>query len=348
MLQELDQLPAGLLATDSRDLARALGGPTLIHLPGGRQPPLFVSVLLHGNETVGWDAVRALLSERIARFGEPRLPRGLSLFIGNVAAAAQGLRHLPGQPDYNRIWPGGELPQCAETQLAATVLARMTERGVFAGIDLHNNTGANPHYACVDRLDSRSLQLATLFARTVVYFTGPTGVQSLAFADLCPTVTLECGKVGEAAGVARARALVDAALHLAAITDHPVAPQDIDLFHTVARMLVPPDLSLGFPPAAADLVLDPDLERFNFRELPRGTAFARLRHPDLGVGLQVLDEGGRDVASRYFHHEDGEVRLRRPVMPAMLTHDLTIIRQDCLGYLLERYNDQVPGRGVGL
>ncbi len=77
MLQEPDQLPAGLLATDSRDLAGALGGPTLIYLPGGRQSPLFVSVLLHGNETVGWDAVRALLSERIARFGEPRLPRSL-------------------------------------------------------------------------------------------------------------------------------------------------------------------------------------------------------------------------------------------------------------------------------
>jgi len=345
MLQEFDHLPAGLLATDSRDLARTLGGPTLIHLPGGRQPPLFVSVLLHGNETVGWDAVRALLGERIRRFGEPRLPRALSLFIGNVAAAAQGLRHLPEQPDYNRIWPGGELPASPETRLAATVLERMAGRGVFAGIDLHNNTGANPHYACVDRLDSRSLQLATLFARTVVYFNGPPGVQSLAFADPCPTVTLECGKVGEAAGVMRARTLVDAALHLAAIPEHPVAPQDLDLFHTVARVLVPPDLSLGFPPATADLVLDPDLERFNFRELPRGTAFARLRHLDLGVGFRVLDAEGRDIASRFFHLQDGEVRLRHPAMPAMLTHDLTVIRQDCLGYLLERYRDQVPGRG---
>ncbi len=123
----------------------------------------------------------------------------------------------------------------------------------------------------------------------------------------------------EAAGVARARRLVDATLHLAAIADHPVAPQDIDLFHTVAWVLVPPGLSLGFPPTQADLVLDPELERLNFRELPRGTAFARVQDPSLGIGLQVLDEDSRDVASRFFHREDGEVRLRRPVMPAMLT-----------------------------
>ncbi len=117
MLHQLDQLPADLLQADSRDLHLLLGGPTLIHLPGGREPPLFVSVLLHGNETVGWDAVRGLFQERILRHGELRLPRALSLFIGNVAAAAQGVRHLPDQPDYNRVWPGGELPHTPEHDL---------------------------------------------------------------------------------------------------------------------------------------------------------------------------------------------------------------------------------------
>ncbi|WP_295393538.1 M14 family metallopeptidase [uncultured Thiodictyon sp.] len=345
MLQELDHLPAGLLEADSRDLCRCLGGPTLIHLPGARQPPLFVCVLLHGNETVGWDAIRGLLRERLARDGELRLPRALSLFIGNVAAAAQGVRHLPDQPDYNRVWPGGDLPHMPETELMAAVVERMTRRGVFASIDLHNNTGTNPHYACVERLDSRTLQLATLFARTLVYFTGASGVQSDAFADLCPAVTLECGKVGETAGLNHARTLLDAALHLVAVPDHPVAPHDIDLFHTVARVLVPPGVSLAFAPAEADLLLDPEIERWNFREVPRGTAVARVRDPALGVGFEVFNEGGKDIAERFFHLEDGEVRLRRPAIPAMFTRDLAIIRQDCLCYLLERYNDHVPGRG---
>jgi hypothetical protein len=31
-------------------------------------------------------------------------------------------------------------------------------------------------------------------------------------------------------------------------------------------------------------------------------------------------------------------------MPSMLTRDETVIRQDCLCYIMERYNDHVPKR----
>ena len=72
MLQEIDYLPEGLLGLEAHQLTGALAGPTLIHLPGRREEPLFVSVLMHGNETVGWEAVRALL----ARYdGGGALPR---------------------------------------------------------------------------------------------------------------------------------------------------------------------------------------------------------------------------------------------------------------------------------
>ena len=346
LLQEIDRLPEGLLATDSRGLESLLGGPTLIHLAGARGPALFVSVLMHGNETVGWDALRDLLSNRIAQFGEPRLPRHLSLFIGNVSAAARGVRRLPGQPDYNRVWPGGELPHTPEHDLMRAVVDIMRDRGVFASIDLHNNTGSNPHYACVNRLDNRYLHLATLFARTVVYFLRPTGVQSLALASLCPAVTLECGKVGETSGVRHARDMVDAALHLSVIPEHPVAPSDIDLFHTVARVQVPESLSFGFDPEEADLILNPEIEHFNFRELPAGTALGRVNGAtsEAGLPLQARDEQGLDVSDRYFLLADGEVRLRQGVMPSMLTRSQEVIRQDCLGYLMERYNDHVPRR----
>jgi Succinylglutamate desuccinylase / Aspartoacylase family len=347
LLQELDHLPEGLLATESRGLEALLGAPTLMHLRGARGPALFVSVLMHGNETVGWDAVRLLLSERIARFGEPRLPRDLCLFIGNVSAAAHGVRRLPGQPDYNRVWPGGELAPTPEHGLMQAVVENLRQQGLFASIDLHNNTGANPHYACVNRLDNRFLHLATLFGRTVVYFLRPRGVQSLALAELCPAVTLECGRVGDAAGVRHARDLVDAALHLAQIPHHPVAPQDIDLFHTVARVQIPERLSFSFSPAEADLVLNPEIEHYNFRELPAGTAFGRLDRAAAATGmpLEVRDEEGQEVGERFFSVTDGEVRLRQSVMPSMLTRDETVIRQDCLGYLMERYNDHVPHRG---
>ena len=101
MLKELDHIPPGLLDLEATQLQAALGGPTLIHLQGRRQAPLLVTVLMHGNETTGWEAVRTLL--RPYASGEEELPRALSLFISNVSAAAVGLRRLDGSA---RLQPG--------------------------------------------------------------------------------------------------------------------------------------------------------------------------------------------------------------------------------------------------
>jgi succinylglutamate desuccinylase len=188
-LVELDHLPPGLLDCDAATLIRHLDGPTLIHLHGQREPALFVSLLMHGNETVGWEAIRRLLPDFDVGGGDRPLPRSLSIFIGNVRAAAAGVRHLPEQPDFNRVWPGSELPATPVHAVMRSVVDRMAARGLFASIDLHNNTGTNPHYACVNVVDNQFLHLATLFSRTVVYFTHPRGVQSLAMAELCPAGT---------------------------------------------------------------------------------------------------------------------------------------------------------------
>ena len=340
-LRELYQLPDTLLDRDAGELVDVLDGPTLIHLSGQREPALFVSVLMHGNETVGWDAMRRLL--RRYRDQHRALPRALSLFIGNVAAAAAGRRHLPGQADYNRVWPGSELPPTPEHAIMAEVVHRMQQRGLFASIDLHNNTGANPHYACVNVIDNRFLHLATLFSRTVVYFIRPRGVQSQAMANLCPAVTLECGKVRDQRGVDHAAEFIDACLHLSHIPDQPVPSHDIDLFHTVAQVKIPPDIDFAFAPREARLVLSPELERMNFRELPAGTALGRCAD-GTGVSLDVRDEWGRNVGALYFKFQHGEISLRLPVMPSMLTCDEQVIRQDCLCYLMERYDQHVPKR----
>jgi hypothetical protein len=342
-LKELNELPAGILDRGSHELEALLGAPTLIHLPGERSPPLFVSVLVHGNENVGWEGIRGLFEGRLERFGELRLPRSLSLFIGNVSAAAAGVRHLPSQPDYNRVWPGTQLPHTPEHDLMQQVVDIMEQRGVFASVDVHNNTGCNPHYGCVNVLNNRYLHLATLFSRTVVYFVQPKGVQSIAMAELCPAVTLECGKVGDKHGTDHAREYLDACLHLSSLPEHPVAPHDIDLFHTVAQVKVPEEVSFGFPPGEADILFSPNLDRYNFRELPRGTAFGQITSAN-GFRLDVRDEQGQDVAERYFRLEDGELRLTTPVMPSMLTRNEEVIRQDCLCYLMERYDTHVPGR----
>jgi succinylglutamate desuccinylase len=331
VLREWEQLPEGFLSARPGDLEGLLGGPALIHLSGRRSEPLFVSVLLHGNEPVGIEAIQALLRDPPAG----GLPRSLSLFVGNVYAARAGVRRLDHQPDYNRVWPGGDGGDTAEHRLMAEVTERMRARSPFASVDVHNNTGLNPHYACVNRLEHRFLQLATLFGRTVVYFIRPRGVQSLAFAEFCPSVTLECGKAGDARGVEHAREYISACLQLSEIPSHPVAPHDMDLFHTVAVVKVPEAVSFSFSSGAADLSFDPDLDHMNFRELPAGTALATVR-PGSPLLVEARSEAGEDVTADHFAIHQDRLVLRRPMMPSMLTLDERVVRQDCLCYLMER------------
>jgi len=328
MLTEWNELPPGFLEAAPHELEALLDGPALIHLAGRRGPSLFVSVLLHGNETTGLEAIQQVLSRHSGR----PLPRDLSLFVGNVAAAARGRRRLDGQPDYNRLWPGGDAEDSPERRMAAEVVDIMRGRGCFASIDIHNNTGVNPHYGCINRLSPRYVHLATLFSRIVVYFTQPRGVQSMAFAELCPAVTVECGQAGSRHALGHAVELIESGLHLTGIPEHP-AREAFAVYHTVAVVRVRPDVRFGFE-EAADLALLEDLETMNFRELPVGTVLGRVRNADV-MPLIALDNDGRSVADDYFEVKNGELRTRAHLVPAMLTRDERVIRQDCLCYVME-------------
>ncbi|MGC1951047.1 MAG: M14 family metallopeptidase [Gammaproteobacteria bacterium] len=324
----LESVPEGLLSRSAARLHEVLPGPTLIHLPGRRSEALYLSVLLHGNEDTGWEAVRALL----LRYKEQTLPRAVSVFIANVAAARFGLRRLEGQPDYNRIWKGDSTP---EHRIVQQVFLSMRERGVFASVDVHNNTGMNPHYACINRLEPAFLHLATLFSRTVVHFTTPDTVQSRAFANLCPAVTIEAGQPGQAHGVAHVLEFLDACLHLVELPRHPVAFGDIDLFHTMAIVRIPPHVSFSFDGREADLQLLDDLDRLNFHEVPPGTLVGWIQG-GRGLGLEVHNEEGVNVAEHYFTMRGFELLTASSIIPSMLTLDERIVRQDCLCYLMER------------
>ncbi len=323
----LEAIPQGLLECDAANLHTVLSGPTLIHLQGRHHAPLFVSVLLHGNETTGWDAVRRVLNH----YRNRELPRAISIFIGNVAAAAEGLRVLDNQSDYNRVWNGGVTP---EHQLMTEVIHEMQGKKPFASIDIHNNTGLNPHYACINYLDNAFLYLATLFSRTVVYFIRPQEVQSVAFGKICPAVTVECGKPGAEGGIEHAQAFIDAALHLDHFPEHNVSQHDYDLYHTIAVVKVPQEYSINFKYGDEDLIFANDLDHFNFCELPAGTIIADVNRRD--VMFDVMDEEGKHIENIYFENDGEYLKTRRQIIPSMLTLDQRIIRQDCLCYLMER------------
>jgi succinylglutamate desuccinylase len=330
-LTQLCALPDGFLSAAPQELHRILPGPTLLHLPGRNKAPLFVTVLQHGNETTGLLAIQQVLR----KLGRIDLPRALSIFIANISAARDNVRRLPAQDDYNRMWPGTRSVASDTTRLMQSVVGIMRERQVFASIDIHNNTGLNPHYASVCTLDTAHLQLASLFARTVVYCRIPEGTQSAAMSTLCPSVTLECGKPGEALGVEHAADFVGACLRLSEIPQHAVADSDVHLFRTIARVDVPPSTEFAFDAGSGNMTFARELDHMNFREIPAGTIFAyslNHHHPR----LTVTDEQGEDVTPNFFKREEGALVLRRHVMPAMLSRDAELVRQDCLCYFMER------------
>lgn len=331
LLVQLDQLPDGFLTSHAQQLHSLLPHPTLIHLPGRIKNPLFVSILLHGNEVTGLLAIQALLK----KLGEKELPRALSIFVGNISAARHNLRRLEGQPDYNRIWPGTTMESSPETVMAQQVVDEMRKRKPFASIDVHNNTGLNPHYACINKLGQPFFHLAALFSRTAVYFTYPKGVQSSAFAEICPAVTLECGKPDQKQGTEHALEFIESCLHLSEHPTHAIAHSDIDLFHTVAQVKIRENCTFSYQQSDVDLALDPDLDHMNFTELPTGTIMGISKSRSQPPVIASNDDG-EEVTANYFSLKDNELIIKKPLMPAMLTLDERVIEQDCFCYLMER------------
>jgi hypothetical protein len=245
---------------------------------------------------------------------------------------------LAHQPDYNRIWQIGDASEPLPEQIMAQkVIAEMRSRGVFASIDIHNNTGKNPHYGCITQLDKHSRHLARLFNKTVVYYTNPKTVQSFAFSKFCPAIVLECGQPDMPDGTAHALEYVETCLNLDSFDDLPdSAIADIDLFHTVAIVKVPEQINFSFTGEPDDDITFPnEMDCLNFCELPIGANFGKAKTEK--AYLSAVSEEGEEKGDRYFQIENGEILLKAPVMPSMLTLNTDIVRQDCLCYLMERF-----------
>jgi len=319
-------LPEGLLDLPAQRLHEQLPRSTLIHVDGARGPELFVSVLLHGNETSGWDGVRRYLREH------PVPQRSLSLFIANVDAAADNLRVLPHQQDYNRIWKGAS---GAEAELASALFDAIAGRSYFAAVDLHNNTGHNPFYSVVTELAAHNFGLAYLFSDKAVYIREPDSTMTQAFSGRCPAVTLEVGPVGDPRCTDRVYDYIDRVLELDEVP--AVDPQQLNLYESLARVHVCDGIDFGFSgdPTIAPLMLTGGVEAVNFHELPAGTPFGTSAEP-LHRLLQVLDSSHCDVTDEYFEHTGVNVVLKRAIVPAMYTTDPYVVRQDCLCYFMQR------------
>jgi hypothetical protein len=319
-------LPDGLLQLAAHELLGALPRPTLIHVDGGCEPELFVSVLLHGNETSGWEGIRRYLLDH------PVPSRSLSLFIANVEAAAQGLRVLPGQQDFNRIWNNAS---GKERALADALSDAIAPRDYFAAVDLHNNTGHNPFYSVVTELAPENLALAFEFSDKAVFIREPDTTLTQAFTGRCPAVALELGPVGDPRCADRVYDFIHRLLALEEIKGGEIS--GLSLYESLARVHVRDEAQFAFTGngAVAPLMLTGGVEAVNFHELRSGTQFGASNQP-LNELLQVLDSDHRDVTDEFFGRDGQDIVLLRDVVPAMYTTDPLVVRQDCLCYFMTR------------
>ncbi|GJM08498.1 MAG: hypothetical protein DHS20C11_07740 [Lysobacteraceae bacterium] len=320
----VDEMPDGLTRQPANQLYRELGGPTLFKLAGVNPQPVFVSVLQHGNEWTGWDAIRSVLDQFEV------LPRTLWLLVANPLAARYGLRRLAGQHDMNREWPGGN----ADTPMVrafADIVEQARQADVFASVDLHNTSGRNPPYGAVTSLHSMSLSLARQFDPRIIYFKTPVGTQTGAFSQICPSITLECGMSGNPEGYARSVAFLKWLLHRHSL-DHREA-RDSVVYQTVARLMIDPAVEFGFG-TNAPLSLDHHLDSLNFVDLPKGFELAKWDGP--GEPMIALDSNDVDVTREYLSYTGQTVALGSKAVPLMFTCDARVVRQDCLGYLMRQ------------
>ena len=332
MIENFDRLhglPDGFFDISTANIRTLFPNPTLIQLDGKGPDFLFISILLHGNEYTGLKVMQRVLAEHAED-----LPRSILLFIGNVWAAEQGRRFLPGQVDFNRCWPGHTL----ETSPTSQMMQRVTEIAhglpLFAAIDIHNNTGKNPHYACITDPTMENQNLAARFNRVGMVYNHH-GVCTMAFNGICPAVTLECGVPGDPEGIEHACRFLEDILTLDELPHTRPTRHALHLVESHLTLNIPEHVSFEFDPAAdVDLRFENDIEERNFTLIDPHQVFGYTR---VARPISITDTDGHDVTDDIMRVEEGKIYLNNTLMPAMLTRDKLVVRQDCLCHLLQDY-----------
>ena len=332
MIENFDRLhglPDEFFDISSANIRSLFPNPTLIHLDGKDPNFLFISILLHGNEYTGLKVMQKILAEYAQD-----LPRSMLMFIGNVRAAEANRRYLPDQVDYNRCWPGTELEPSATSQMMQRIVEIAHGLPLFAAIDIHNNTGKNPHYACITDPNMQNQNLAARFNRIGMVF-NHRGVSTMAFDRICPAITLECGLPGDPQGIEHACRFVEGMLTLDELPQSQPTRHALHLVESHLTLNIPEDVSYAFDPTAdVDLRFEHDFEDRNFTLFDPHQVFGytRVERP-----LSITDTDGQDVTDEILRVEEGRIYLNNTLMPAMITRDRLVISQDCLCHLLQDY-----------
>lgn len=314
-------LDPAILDLHASELHTVLDGPTLFDLTMNGQAPIFVAVLLHGNEISGWDAVRSVLKELLHNGQD----LSMLLLVGNVLAAREGVRALDGQTDFNRIW---EEENGQKFQWAEEVIERVAARKPWFALDLHNNTCPNPHHSVITDMNPSTLSAARKFSETAIFAMQPLSILSRRCSQFCTAITLEVGIPSDPTSSDRARAYLQYLTELGGVP--ATHSDDLRIYTNKVRVVVENAQELDEWQVPN---FTPFLSNWNFKTLDKGTEIAQLKNG--GGRLLAQDERLNDVTSSYLEYKDDTVCLNSDVIMSMYTDNPRIALQDCVCYFLE-------------
>lgn len=339
MIKQLDHLPQGLLDLPANMLHTKIDDHTLIHLKGKIKRPAFISILQHGDEYTGWDALKDYLNNH-----QHVLPRSLCILFGNIQGAKYNLRQLDNQPDFNRSWPSRLKLNNPIANTMQEITDIMKRRKPFASVDIHNNSGRNPHYSGINSLDKTFLNLASLFSDTMIYFTSPAGIQSGAFAKFCPSVTVECGLSGASDGKEQTHTFLELLLNQSNLLKVPGILEHQHVYKIIASVKVKNNIGISFDNSEQDFRLVKDLDFLNFKKLRNGEPFGQLSKEltkKQEMPFIIEDENQRQLTTEYFSIVDNNVVCNKSFVPSMITQNIKAIRDDCLCYIMQAINPPI-------
>jgi hypothetical protein len=328
------------LTGSDEDVLRRLGRATWWTVPGRDRTRCRVVVsLLHGNEPSGFRAIRAWNIAGVA----PAVDVAFCLCSVETALGPPLWAHraLPGAKDANRCFtPPFHGP---EGERARAILDAIERCRPEALVDLHNNTGHSPAYGVGCVADRSCLGVTALFANRFMHSDLRMGTLAEVTARLTPSVVIECGRAGDPIADATALAGLERFLALDDLSDVEPAASAVEVLHRPLRVLLHESASLAFGAAAvagATLTIRDDVDRHNFLTMPAG-ALIGWTAQDARWPFRAIDASGADVSEALFVCVDGEVRLRRSIVPVMMTTAPAIAKSDCLFYAMERHDGGV-------
>ncbi len=332
MITQLNKLPEGILDLSADQLYTKIDNHTLIHLSGKIQRPVFISILQHGDEYTGWDALKDYLNNH-----QHVLPRSLSILFGNIQAAKYNVRQIEGEADFNRRWPShlnldGPL---AKTMRKITDI--MIQRQPFASVDIHNNSGRNPHYSGINSLEPEFINLASLFSDTMIYFTSPAGIQSGAFAKFCPSVTVECGLSGASDGKEQTHTFLELLLSQSNLMTVPGILEHQRVYEIQSSIRIKEGIDFGFE-EDNEFVLVKDLDYLNFHQITVGEVFGKINGKLAEKQIMpfaIIDENNCEAPNDYFTIKNNHIICSKSFVPAMITQNIKAIKNDCLCYIMQ-------------